>query len=295
MNPKKVSALIARSLVLHRHHGIEWSSPTYHYEMYSNHWGRVTHISVNNITNIGSNDGLSSGRHQAIIWTKFGILLIGPLGTNFSTILIEIYTLSSNESAFGNVLWKMASILVSASMCWGRNLSGNQADIMAADVVASLLTMNYNDVIMSAMVSQISSLTIVYSTVYSVQIKEKKQSSASLAFVRGILRWPVNSPHKWPVTRQMFPFDDVIKLTQTVPCRPLAIIRTSSAISVETKCENVNVPEIFTWRVENIFASKHLFNCSTSLTAVPVLFIISENNPFTGKACNVHTVRNIHF
>ena len=40
--------------------------------------------------------------------------------------------------------------------------------------------------------------------------QRKRQSSASLAFVRGIHRWPVNSPHKWPVTRQMFPFDDVI-------------------------------------------------------------------------------------
>ena len=42
------------------------------------------------------------------------------------------------------------------------------------------------------------------------QIKENIKSSASLAFVRGIHRWPVNSPHKWPVTRKMFPFDDVI-------------------------------------------------------------------------------------
>ena len=59
------------------------------------------------------------------------------------------------------------------------------------------------------MASQITSLTIVYSTVYSGRSK-KHQSSASLAFVRGIHRWPVNSPHKWPVTRKMFPLDDVI-------------------------------------------------------------------------------------
>ena len=54
------------------------------------------------------------------------------------------------------------------------------------------------------------SLTIVYSTVYSDADLSIHQSSASLAFVRGIHRWPVNSPHKWPVTRKMFPFDDVI-------------------------------------------------------------------------------------
>ena len=69
---------------------------------------------------------------------------------------------------------------------------------------------HYNDVIMSAMASQITSLTIIYSTVYSGTDERKHQSSVSLAFVRGIHRWPVNSPHKGPVTRKMFPFDDVI-------------------------------------------------------------------------------------
>ena len=53
-------------------------------------------------------------------------------------------------------------------------------------------------------------LTSVYSTVYSGADQRKYQSSASLAFVRGIHRWPVNSPHKGPVTRKMFPFDNVI-------------------------------------------------------------------------------------
>ena len=54
------------------------------------HWGRVTHICVNKLTIIGSDNGLSPGRRQAIIWTNAGILLTGPLGTNFSEILIEI-------------------------------------------------------------------------------------------------------------------------------------------------------------------------------------------------------------
>ena len=66
------------------------------------------------------------------------------------------------------------------------------------------------DVIMSAMVYQITNLTIVYSTVYSGVHQRKHQSSSSLVFVLGIHRWPVNSPHKGPVTRKMFPFDDVI-------------------------------------------------------------------------------------
>ena len=72
----------------------------------------------------------------------------------------------------------------------------------------------YSDVIMGVRVSQITSLTIVYSTVYSSVNQRKHQSSASLAFVWGIHRWPVNSPHKWPVTRKIFPFDDVIMCTQ---------------------------------------------------------------------------------
>ena len=63
---------------------------------------------------------------------------------------------------------------------------------------------------MGAMASQITSLTIVYSSVNSGADQRKHQSSASLAFVRGIHRGPVNSLHKGSVTRKMFPFDDVI-------------------------------------------------------------------------------------
>ena len=58
------------------------------------HWGRVTLICVGNLTITASDNGLSPGRRQAIIWTNAGILLIGPLGTNFSEILIEIHIFS---------------------------------------------------------------------------------------------------------------------------------------------------------------------------------------------------------
>ena len=75
---------------------------------------------------------------------------------------------------------------------------------------------HYNDVTMGAMASEITSLNIVYSTVYSGADRRKHQRSASLAFVRAIHRWPVYSPHKWPVTRKMFPFDDVIMNTLIV-------------------------------------------------------------------------------
>ena len=64
---------------------------------------------------------------------------------------------------------------------------------------------HYSDVVMGSMASQITSLTMFYSTVYSSVDQRKHQSAASLAFVRGIHRWLVNSLHKGPVTRKMFP------------------------------------------------------------------------------------------
>ena len=68
----------------------------------------------------------------------------------------------------------------------------------------------YSDVIMGPMASQITSLTIVYSTVYSGANQRKHQSSTLLAFGRGIHQMLVNSPHKWPVKRKMIPFDDAL-------------------------------------------------------------------------------------
>ena len=61
------------------------------------HWGQVTHICVSEIIIIGADNGLLPGWRQAIIWTNAGILLIGPLGINFSEILIEINTISFNK------------------------------------------------------------------------------------------------------------------------------------------------------------------------------------------------------
>ena len=62
--------------------------------VYLTHWGWVMHICIGKLTTIGSDNGLSPGWHQAIIWSTDGILLIGPLGTHFSEILIKIQTLS---------------------------------------------------------------------------------------------------------------------------------------------------------------------------------------------------------
>ena len=66
------------------------------------HWGRVTHIYVSDLTIIGSDNGLSPGRHQTIIWTNAWILLIWLLGTNVSEILIKIHTFSLQIMSSGN-------------------------------------------------------------------------------------------------------------------------------------------------------------------------------------------------
>ena len=96
---------------------------------------------------------------------------------------------------------------------------------------------HYDDVIMTAMASQITSLMIVYSAVYSGRDEIKHQRSASLAFVRGIHRWPVNSPHKGLVTRKMFAFDDVIMPCALRPkgycrCISLSVCPTDPAVHV---------------------------------------------------------------
>ena len=91
------------------------------------------------------------------------------------------------------------------------------------------IILHYIDVIMSMMASQITQ-----PTVYSGTHQRKHQSSTSLAFVRGIHRWPVNYPHKVPVTQKMFPFDDV-NMTQV--SLYLIVFRRSKAL--ETSDNNV--------------------------------------------------------
>ena len=80
------------------------------------HWGRVTHICVGKLTTIGSDNGLSPGRRQAITWTNAEISLFGPLGTNFSEILTGIQTFS-----FKKMHLKMASAKWRA-FCLGLNM-----------------------------------------------------------------------------------------------------------------------------------------------------------------------------
>ena len=112
---------------------------------------------------------------------------------------------------------------------------------------------------MGAMASQITSITMVSSIVYSDTNERKHQSSASLAFVWGIHRWPVNSSHKWPVTRKMFPFDDVIMhMVLLQYFRHVPIISSSQFIIVHPYSSGLlhwhwtrdcPIPLNFSWRV----------------------------------------------
>ena len=193
----------------------------------------MTHICVRKLTIIGSDNGLSPGRRQAIIWTDAGLLLIGTLGTNSSEILVEIYIFPLIKKSFGNVIRTFfgqlqcvkcrsrACIYIyvinikSREISVVRHCSRRKAALKGLKwwSCRGITPFQYCDVIMGAMASQITSLTIVYSTVYSNVDQRKRQRSASLDFVRGIHRWPVNSPHKWLVTRKMCPFDDVIMIS----------------------------------------------------------------------------------
>ena len=92
------------------------------------------------------------------------------------------------------------------------------------------------------MASQITSITIVYSTVvYSGADKRKHQSPASFAFVWGIDRWPVNSPHKGPVTRKIFLFDDVIMQCDMMMQQRLVFCDGWSLVDITGNIANVRV------------------------------------------------------
>ena len=89
--------------------------------------------------------------------------------------------------------------------------------IPAGAITYEHLYHHYNDVIMGAIASQITSLAIVYSTIFQAEIKHQASKKTSKLRVTGLYAGnspgPVNSPHKWPVTRIMFPFDDVIMIS----------------------------------------------------------------------------------
>ena len=107
----------------------------------------------------------------------------------------------------------------------------NKWCLSAALSAIGLCTCHYSNAIINAMASQITGVSIVYSTVLQAQIRENIKVPRHWQFVREIHRWPVNAPHKRPVTRKMFPFDDVILYHQSaVPALLTNIFGTATRI-----------------------------------------------------------------
>ena len=135
---------------------------------------------------------------------------------------------------------------------------------------------HYCDVMMDTKASQITSLAIVYSTVYSDADKRRHQSSVSLAFVWGIHRWPVNSPHKWQLTRKMFPFDFVIMLKYSNKIWKHQSAEILSAVSIEYR--------------------KHLFRYSHTSFFITVKVLFQTNHKIkleVHSLCNAMTLWDI--
>ena len=97
------------------------------------HWGRVMHVCVSNLTITGSDNGLAPTRRQAITWTSVGILSIGPLGTNFSEMFIEIHTFSFKE-----IHWEMSSGKW-RPFCLGLNVLTWKVTVPVVEIVCSVL------------------------------------------------------------------------------------------------------------------------------------------------------------
>ena len=172
---------------------------------------------------IGSGRDLVHNRRQAIAWANVHqyvcykyVWLYGWLPQNSASIMSRKDTSlhSPVRPKYGMFLVRSVGWAPLQHLINGRcvqSLAIEWLAVMPESVICGrLLLMHYDDVIMDTIASQITILAIVYSIVYSSADHRKHQSSASLAFVWEIHRGPVNSPHKWPVTRKMFPFDDVI-------------------------------------------------------------------------------------
>ena len=110
------------------------------------------------------------------------------------------------------IKWIMTANLLDIDFIHGHIHGRSCKKCKASAIYITPASDHYSVVVMGVMVSQITSLTIVYSTVYSGADQWKHQSSASLAFVQGIHRLPLNSLYKRPITWKMFPFDDAIMI-----------------------------------------------------------------------------------
>ena len=135
--------------------------------------------------------------------------------------VIRCWFLLQNLFIFSSPWWVVAVWSAQCPSVLGLNILSHNVEFISSNLMSiysQYITndIHYSDVTTGAMASRITSFTIVYKTDYSSADQIKHQSSASLAFVRGIHRWPVYSPHQWPVTQKMFSFGDII---MSIACR----------------------------------------------------------------------------
>ena len=170
------------------------------------------------------------------------IFLIGPLRTNFNVISIEsfIFSFTKMRLKMSSEKWR--------PFCLGLNVLRSLLSHGGLRPWENDPTKHYSDVMMGTMASQITSLTTIYSTAYSRADQSKHQSSTSLVFVREIHWWPVNSPHKGLVTRNMFPFDDVIMNQTNLGVASLSTPSNMDCLNIRRPTQNVNhFNDIFTF------------------------------------------------
>ena len=121
-----------------------------------------------------------------------------------------------------NFLWNWCGIMIGpGSVLWMLMVWCSSTGASSATRLVITSSDHYSDVIMSAIASQTTGVSIVDSTVCLGVDQRKHQSSASLAFVRGIHQWPLDSPQKGPVARKMLPFDDVTMHPRFSRCQRL--------------------------------------------------------------------------
>ena len=148
----------------------------------STHCGRVAHLSVGNLTIIGSDNGLSPCRFQAIFYTNAGILLIGPIGTNLSEILIEILIFSFKK--------------MSSAKWWAFCLSHNDLTHLA---LGRYGWMGYDlELIILELISRKNSLSIMNSTRLHFGLVNIDSGNGlwSLSSVLSVSVWPCGTPPK---------------------------------------------------------------------------------------------------
>ena len=165
------------------------------------------------MTDIGNNiDDFTANQFspsKQFLFSKFLLISVQgiPMDIICHTFFKKCMTEMSDKLSCGT---EMVATLVTKDSAW--------ETVSSPDLMGQRWTVHmqpywhYSDIIMGVMASQITSLTIVHPAVYSGAEWKK----TSRAFDQGIHRWPGNSPHKWPLARKMFPFDDIIMETRAV-------------------------------------------------------------------------------